>query len=92
MSGLDHVVSLNNIFYATTTHVIFLQSQINPTFEIDRNLMCISSGGSRISPRGCANSQNCYYFSNFCQKLQENESPRGARVPGAPLRSTNDIL
>ena len=22
---------------------------------------------------GCAKSQNCYYFSNFCQKLHENE-------------------
>ena len=31
------------------------------------------SGGSRIFPRGCANSQNCYYFSNFCWKLHENE-------------------
>ena len=37
-----------------------------------------------FSPGGCANSQNCYYFSNFCQKLHENEriwTPGG----GAPL-------
>ena len=43
-------------------------------------------------PGGCANSKNCYYFSNFCQKLHENERiwiPRGARVPGAPLGSAN---
>ena len=39
-----------------------------------------------------ANSQNCYYFSHFCRKLHENEriwTPRGARVPGAPLGSAN---
>ena len=38
-------------------------------------------------PRGGANSQKCYYFSIFCQKLHENEriwTPRGARIPGAP--------
>ena len=46
-----------------------------------------SSGGSRIFPRGGANSQKCYYFSIFCRKLHENEriwTPGGARVPGAP--------
>ena len=41
-----------------------------------------------FSPGGGANSQKCYYFSIFCQKLHENEriwTPRGgARVPGAP--------
>ena len=49
-----------------------------------------------FSPGGCANSQNCYYFSNFCQKLHENEriwTPRGgggaSLVP--PLRSANVI-
>ena len=39
-----------------------------------------------FSPVGCANSQNCYYFSHFCRKMRENEriwTPRG-RVPGAP--------
>ena len=53
----------------------------------------VSSGGSRIFPRGGTNSQNCYYFSHFCRKLHENEriwTPRGgARVPGAPLGSAN---
>ena len=33
----------------------------------------VLSGGSRIFPRGGANSQNCYYFSHFCRKLHENE-------------------
>ena len=50
-------------------------------------LCSVASGGSRIFPRGGANSQNCYYFSHFCRKLHENEriwTPRGARVPGAP--------
>ena len=48
------------------------------------------SGGSRIFPQGgCANSQKCYYFSNICRKLHENEriwTPKGAGawVPGAP--------
>ena len=39
-----------------------------------------------FSPGGCANSQNCYYFSNFCRKLHENERiwTLGG-VPGAPL-------
>ena len=33
-----------------------------------------------FSEGGCANSQNCYYFSDFCQKLHENERIwRGAR-------------
>ena len=38
-------------------------------------------------PQGCADSQKCYYFSNICWKLHENEriwTPRGARVPGSP--------
>ena len=54
----------------------------------------ICSGGSRIFPRGGANSQNCYYFSHFCRKLHENEriwTPRGVCIPGAPLGSTNDM-
>ena len=39
-----------------------------------------------IFPRGCANSQNWYYFSNFCRKLHKNERfwTRGG-VLGAPL-------
>ena len=43
-------------------------------------------------PRGGANSQKCYYFSIFCQKLHENEriwTPGGVRVPRAPLGSAN---
>ena len=42
------------------------------------------SGGSRIFPGGgCTNSQNCYYFSNFCRKLHENER---IWTPGGPWR------
>ena len=40
-----------------------------------------------FSPGGCANSQNCYYFSNFCRKLHENEriwTPRGGACPWRP--------
>ena len=51
------------------------------------------SGGSRIFPRGCANSQKYYYFSIFCRKLHENEriwTPRGGRASLAPpLGSAN---
>ena len=43
-----------------------------------------------FSPGGCVNSQKCYYFSNFCRKLHENEriwtpgGGGGTRVPGTP--------
>ena len=40
-----------------------------------------------FSPGGGANSQKCYYFSIFCQKLHENEriwTPRGGRASLAP--------
>ena len=46
-----------------------------------------SSGGSRIFPRGGANSQKYYYFSIFCRKLHENEriwTPRGGARPWCP--------
>ena len=45
------------------------------------------SGGSRIFPRGGANSPKCYYFSIFCRKLHENEriwTPRGGARPWCP--------
>ena len=54
----------------------------------------VNSDGSRIFPRGCANSQKCYYFSNFLLKTAwkwKNLDPRGACVPGAPLRSANGL-
>ena len=41
-----------------------------------------------FSPGGCANSQNCYYFSNFCRKLHENEriwTPRSGASLAPPL-------
>ena len=47
----------------------------------------LTSGRSRIFPRGGANSQNCYYFSHFCRKLHENEriwTPRGGTHPWRP--------
>ena len=49
------------------------------------------SGGSRIFPKGCANSQIGIILPIFYRKLHENEriwTPRG-RVPDAPLRSAN---
>ena len=45
------------------------------------------SGGSRIFPRGCANSQKCYYFSLFfaenCMEMKEFGPPDWACIPGA---------
>ena len=35
--------------------------------------MHLSYSRPEADPGGCANSQNCYYFSNFCRKLHENE-------------------
>ena len=51
------------------------------------NSLSLISGGSRIFPRGGANSQKCYYFSIFCRKLHENEriwTPRGGARPWRP--------
>ena len=51
------------------------------------NASWVISGGSRIFPRGGANSQKCYYFSIFCRKLHENEriwTPRGGARPWRP--------
>ena len=51
-----------------------------------------------FSPRGgCANSQNYYYFSNFCRKLHENErfwTPGGDVRPLRPpwIRQCQDQL
>ena len=50
--------------------------------------LSIISGGSRIFPGVCANSQKCYYFSIFCRKLHENE--RIWTPP--PLGSSNDDI
>ena len=49
-----------------------------------------------FSPRGGANSQNCYYFSHFCQKLHENEKiwtpgGGGGASLAPPLGSTNGL-
>ena len=56
-------------------------------------IFTVNSGGSRIFPRGGANSQKCYYFSIFCRKLHESEriwTPRGGRASLAPpLGSAN---
>ena len=44
---------------------------------------------------GGANSQNCYYFAIFYQKLHENEriwTPRGGAHPWHPLRSANERI
>ena len=47
---------------------IYIQIKHSNTWLVD-----VSSGGSRIFPRGCASYQKCYYFSIFCRKLQKNE-------------------
>ena len=53
----------------------------------------ICSGGSRIFPGGAPTPKVLLFF-NFLLKLHENEriwTPGGARVPGAPLGSANDM-
>ena len=54
----------------------------------------INSGGSRIFPRGGANSQKCYYFSILSPKTAwkwKNLGPQGGGASLAPpLRSAND--
>ena len=55
-------------------------------FECE-SLNGLSVADPGFSPGGCANSQNCYYFSNFCQKLHENEriwTPGGGARPWRP--------
>ena len=61
--------------------------------EFNSHETMVISGGSRIFPRGGANSQKCYYFSIFCRKLHENEriwTPGGrASLAPPPLGSAN---
>ena len=45
----------------------------------------IPSGGSRILPRGCANSQKCYYFSFFLPKTASKLKNLDNRGGGASL-------
>ena len=72
-------------------------SGVFPSFPLHRSqIMCLtkfhnlddlSVADPGFSPGGCANSQNCYYFSNFCRKLHENEiiwTPRGGARPWRP--------
>ena len=57
----------------------------NPVLIHQTQMLPVADPG--FSPGGCANSQNCYYFSNFCRKLHENEiiwSPRGGARPWCP--------
>ena len=61
--NVSSVFFLNKMFFSLRPHHVFRISKSS----------FVHSGGSRIFPRGCANSQNCYYFSNFCRKLHENE-------------------
>ena len=56
-------------------------------------LITVSSGGSRIFPRGCAKSQKAIIFQFFaenCLKMKEF-GPLEGGVPGAPLGSANGI-
>ena len=50
--------------------------------NVNRPLIALADPG--FSREGCANSQKCYYFTIFSQKLHENEriwTPGGARSP-----------
>ena len=71
----------------------FNQKELSKRFQTSH--VDLFSGGSRIFPRGCANSQNCYYFSNFLPKIawkwKNLDSQGGARPWRSPplLRSAN---
>ena len=75
--------------HQTVTSLIKHECNVFVTNTSGRNVIhcIIYSNGSRIFPRGGANSQNCYYFSHFCRKLHENEriwTPRGGARPWRP--------
>ena len=86
--------------YCTQTKVATTKSHFTPTkrtahsfgTNIDNSWISITSGGSRISPRGGANSPGgrqdtiLQNFPKNCMKLKEFGLPgEGARVPRAPL-------
>ena len=55
-------------------------SSMNHPLETIVSLVPYPVADPGFSPGGCANGQKCYYFSNICQKLHENEriwTPRG---------------
>ena len=73
------------------TKVLFVGPQI-PCFGF---LVMSPVADPGFSPGGCANSQKCYYFSNFLPKTAwkwKNLDLRGARVPGTPLKSAYGLL
>ena len=62
---------------------------------VNNDFSALVSGGSRIFPRGGAPTPKIaiifQMFAKNCMKMKEF-GPRGARVPGAPLRSANVCL
>ena len=76
MTDSDNTEKTMKCVWAILTNIAFFLAEIS-----------VADPG--FSPGG-ANSQKCYYFSIFCQKLHENEriwtpgGGGGARVPGAP--------
>ena len=67
------------------TLVIPMVGHTDIVFKFRKSIPVADPG---FSPGGCANSQNCYYFSNFCRKLHENEriwTPGGSASLAPPL-------
>ena len=60
-----------------------------------RDIMNNYSGGSRIFPQGGAPTPKIaiifQIFAEDCMKMKEFGPPGGARVPGAPLGSANEL-
>ena len=71
-------------------HMVTNSTKILTTLFANEITMTTPVTDPGFSPGGCANSQNCYYFLNFCRKLHENERiwTRGGR-PWRPLGSAN---
>ena len=102
----SHIIAKLKIKNTKNTSESYSNLTLTWTGHLADTAMCsgelcegINSGGSRIFPRGWDNSQKCYYLSNFCLKLHENErnwTRRGWGGGGVhvslapPLRSIND--
>ena len=94
--------------YSVMTYFSFLETSTLSSYNADSNmlpfnsfvlLVCmglISSGGSRIFPRGgrepSRGGVNTPNFPENCMKSKEFGRPGGACVPHAPPRSANDIF
>ena len=76
------------LYPSVTLAKMFLSTVLGPKLKEE-----VEVADPGFPPAGWANSQKCYYFSNFlqknCMKMKEF-GPRGGGIPGAPLGSVNE--